>query len=205
MGTVFFFSCFSDECPSSDSGDDDDGDDIDDDDDGTADDDDDDTSNDDDDNDDSEEVWEDSTSGLMWQNGDDCCFRGNVAAAYCQNLKWSEYNDWRLPSISELRSLIRGCPETETGGECGVTDSCVDSGCFNFSCFGCSIREGPGSGRLYWPEELKGDGHLYWSSSDSTDSFIWMVDFYRGSVAVGGIINSCFVRCVRSIIGKEEK
>ncbi len=211
FGAMVFLSCFSDECPSSGAGDDDDGDDIDDD-DTAPDDDDDDTVDDDDatdddttdDDDDSEEVWEDSTSGLMWQNDWKCCDEWGEAKTYCENLTWNEKDDWRLPSISELRTLIRGCSDTETGGECGVTDSCLESDCSTLVCEeGCESFGGPGSGGRYWPEDLKGARYEYWSSSaiaGSYDTYAWIVGFGSGYIRGWGVSYTIFsVRCVRDI------
>ena len=150
------------------------------------------------------DVWEDSNSGLMWQNASDCCYDWSEAKSHCQNLNWGWYEDWRLPSISELRSLIRGCSATETGGSCGVTDSCLEYSCQDSSCHECSSGGGPADG-CYWPSQLNGDCSHYWSSSavadyDSPAWYVYFdygyVDYYRGSYVVGA---NGFggVRCVR--------
>ncbi len=145
--------------------------------------DDDDTSSDDDDYDSSlncdGEVCTDESSGLMWQNGDESNFEWVQAKSYCQDLDWGGYSDWRLPTISELRTLIRGCSETETGGPCGITDSCLNSDdCWNKACTGCTGWGGPGPGGYYRPGVLTGDGWRYWSSSADLgmNNFVYGVD-----------------------------
>ncbi len=50
----------------------------------------------------------DTTTNLMWQN--DPSLKNNImsvddAKAYCQNLKLAGFDDWRLPTISELLSI----------------------------------------------------------------------------------------------------
>ncbi len=58
--------------------------------------------------DNSKEIVHDSATGLMWQ--DDSAAKSvqkdwEDAKAYCQNLTHGGYNDWYLPTISELESL----------------------------------------------------------------------------------------------------
>lgn len=154
---------------------------------------------DDDDDEASGEVWTDPSSGLMWQNGDDCCYEWDKAKGLCQNSNWGGYGDWRLPTISELRSLIRGCSATEADGSCGVTDSCLDSDCWNGPCDGCPGMDGPGTGGRYWPAGLAGDGYWYWSSSTVADDepYAWSVDFDVGRVNTDIVYDASYVRCVR--------
>ena len=101
------------------SGDDDDDDDdddaTDDDDDDDATDDDDDTADDDDDSgddDDDDSTWTDADSGLMWQITP---MVGTKLEAedYCENLSLGGVDDWRLPTISQLRTLISEENKTE--------------------------------------------------------------------------------------------
>lgn len=166
------------------------------------------TSDDDDNNDDDdesdEEVWTDLTTGLMWQNYTDCCYNWDEAKSYCPNLSWGGYDDWRQPTISELRSLIRGCSTTETGGSCGVTDSCLDSSCYDSSCYECSYGGGPADG-CYLPSELSSNCSYFWSSSAVADSVnsAWYVYFINGHVShdnINGDVSGgtgSSVRCVR--------
>lgn len=167
----------------------------------------------DDDDDSSGEVWTDSTSGLMWQNGDSVGvekYGESESRYYCENLNWGGYSDWRLPTISELRTLVRGCPAIETGGECGVTDDCnVYSSCWSWGeCHQkCPFGQGPNNG-CYWPSELKGscgEDDSYWSSTEAIggydeDYIWWMLDYYRpgfGTFWFGCEPGVFPIRCVR--------
>jgi len=68
------------------------------------------------------EPWYDSSSGLTWQNPPTKTrMNWQAAVDYCSSLTFAE-GGWRLPTIGELRTLIRGCVDTETSGNCGVND-----------------------------------------------------------------------------------
>ena len=143
-------------------------------------------------------VWADPYSGYMWQNPS----RAEVhtwfeANDYCSNLNLGGYQDWRLPSISELRTLIRGCSETESGGACAVTDECKSLSCLS-SCNGCSTGQGPTMG-CYWPNGLVGKCARFWSSSsfEEIDDRAWLVYFDRSKLDYYGKIYDVYVRCVR--------
>lgn len=146
-------------------------------------------------------VWADSATGLEWQilpTGGKT--RWQPGYDNCETLNLGGYDDWRLPTISELRSLIRGCDATITGGACGVTDECSATPCQDLVC-NCSP---PGDGYQAWPAELAGDVGQYWSSSSVTDGVpgrVWYVDFGSGTIS-NFTINSgdrylLYTRCVR--------
>ncbi|MBI5485698.1 MAG: DUF1566 domain-containing protein [Deltaproteobacteria bacterium] len=142
--------------------------------------------------------WYDLTTGLCWQDPPDPTTRiWDDAVAYCDGLVLGGRNDWYLPTIDELRSLIRNCPATETGGSCNVTAACLGSGCRNPACSGCSYGEGPGG--AYWPAELHGLAFWYWSSSrfvgDAPNA--WEVDFDGAWVHREDLSRLFLVRCVR--------
>ena len=142
----------------------------------------------------------DPNSGLIWQNPPaDNGMEWQDAIDYCDNLSLDGHSDWRLPTISELRSLIRGCRETETGGSCTIQDDgCLSWSC-NENCSGCSDNDGPADG-CYWPEEMKGPCDNYWSSSpvEDSDYSLWIVYFYNGSMYYDVVIYYDHdVRCVR--------
>ena len=123
---------------------------------------------------------------------------------------------WRLPTISELRSLVKGCdftywdPTTNTGGACGVTDDCLASSCVEVSpasggswgpCTGCLFGEGMGEGFRYIDRIFENSEHEQsWSSSLCEDFPVhaWNIFFGRGWVDHEGVDAAMGVRCVRS-------
>lgn len=56
----------------------------------------------------------DMTTGLMWQQYEPGQMAWEEALTYCENLQWANYDDWRLPNVYELQTLIEnhGFPPT---------------------------------------------------------------------------------------------
>jgi hypothetical protein len=48
----------------------------------------------------------DITTGLMWQQGEARSMVWEASLAYCEQLELAGYDDWRLPNVRELSSLI---------------------------------------------------------------------------------------------------
>jgi len=144
-------------------------------------------------------TWLDSASGLVWQKSpNDSKMTWSAAWAYCSDLS-PESGDWRLPTIGELRSLIRGCAPTEDSAICNVEEGdCLSVSCRDTSCDGCSYLDGPGAGGCYWPEEVEGDCYRYYSSSEVADvvDHAWVVHFVSGAVNENNVGFSEYVRCV---------
>lgn len=132
--------------------------------------------------------------GYTWSPKSSSEMSWNDAVSYCDNLTVCRYFDWHLPTISELRTLVKNCYATETGGSCSVSDSCLSSECRTYSCFGCDNDISVGYSKL-------GDTGWFWSSfiiSDYTDQ-VWCVNFSDGHV--GYSLNKTTlnnVRCVRN-------
>jgi len=149
----------------------------------------------------------DPATNLCWQNPPpNVTYMWSDAVSYCDDLSLGGHNDWRLPKIQELISLLRGCVDGRATGDssrspCGVTDpDCLGSGCGANHCGGCTSGEGPGLDGSYWDPALSGNDDFYGSSSSYADdtSYAWVVDFYYGLVGANGKANGdVYVRCVR--------
>lgn len=118
---------------------------------------------------------------------------------YCDNLTECGYSDWRLPTISELRTLIKNHPATETGGECGVTDNCLTYDCHNSACQGA---DGYGYNNEYSKlgntEILRSSSHVYFEDDDTYSPATWGVLFYNAKVESIAANAAMHVRCVRN-------
>lgn len=181
------------------------GDDDDDNDEEPGDDDDDNDDDNDNDNDDTvDEVWTDTASGRMWQvTSTGGLMSWEEAVQTCDDLNLYGYDNWRLPTISELRGVIDGCPGTQTGGACGVNNGCLDEACLTVACNGCENDDGPDSG-CYWLDWAGGTCSYYWSSSRVTSvaEGAWGVHFITGGVLGSHITNQGGARCVREMESK---
>ncbi|MBO4698075.1 DUF1566 domain-containing protein [bacterium] len=145
--------------------------------------------------------WEDPETKLMWSMKSLDSLRWNSAVSYCEDLEEGGYSDWRLPTIDELRTLIRNCANTEPDGDCRVTDDgCLKESCANYFC-GCDYRGG-NNGAYY--SKMGDDGGIYlWSSSTQSDEadHAWTVCFDQGRVLAYDKdykYNEYPARCVRS-------
>lgn len=148
----------------------------------------------------------DFSSGLMWSKTASSTMNWYDAVSYCNNLKEIGFDDWHLPNIDELRTLIKN-RKTVYGGACGVSE---ENGCLSWSCFdwdycaedcngsfdGCpSYSDGRYS--------IFGDTSWFWSSStvSGDSSQAWIVSFWDGCVANpvnAKNNNEVNVRCVRN-------
>jgi hypothetical protein len=121
------------------------------------------------------------------------------------------YDNWRLPNIDELRTLVRGNPSSETDGACPVHEGSPKEDMTDPACVQAPDYEGPGTGGCYWAPELtgpcdrkdpadEGDRALETVSSTlaSNDNF-WVGDvlFDQGSVVFNHIYSLAEARCVR--------
>jgi uncharacterized protein (TIGR02145 family) len=129
--------------------------------------------------------------GLCWSDASNYTMRWDEAVTYCEEL------GGRLPTISELRTLIKNCPGAETGGECGVTDECLSSDCQNDACVGIDEDKYDESGKY----SVFGDKGHFWSSSERSDyaeDAVWIVHFSYGCyVPSSRKTSKSDVRCVK--------
>ena len=131
-----------------------------------------------------------------WSSKSSAAMPWKQAVKYCENLKEGEFSDWRLPTISELRSLITKCESTEASGICGVSDNCLSmDSCKNNACKGCGNKVG---------HNKFGDKGFFWSSSiNSENKNAWYIDFTYASIHSHSDSDK-FVRCVRSEITRDD-
>jgi len=125
-------------------------------------------------------------NGLMWEEGSRE-MNWHQAMNYANNLRLGGYDDWRLPTIDELKEVVR-------------------------SCGGTPMRYGNKDYSSIWAEnranipyqnclEKKGFTNFrYWSSTTNANYREDAWDVYLGSGSVGSYYknNSGYVRCVRT-------
>ena len=141
----------------------------------------------------------DSTSHLTWSTKSDW----PTPSSSCSG-SFGGFSDWRLPTISELRTLIQNCSKTQMpGGSCGIThpDHLSYYNDWNDACDGCPYdKNHPGQYSKF------GDSEFFWSSSIGSDlNHAWIVAFSFGAVGIWSgyydngypIDDSFYVRCVR--------
>jgi hypothetical protein len=123
---------------------------------------------------------------------------GARRSTHCDQLALGE-GPWHLPTIDELRTLIDGCPGTEPGGACEVSDDCHGGGCLSADCSACEDLAGPGTGGCYAPPELEGPCSLFWTSlpDDQNDGFSWAINLRDGDVTSVIDGSLMYARCVR--------
>ncbi|MBR4532419.1 DUF1566 domain-containing protein [bacterium] len=142
----------------------------------------------------------DSSTNLMWSTRNNAMMDWDSAIDYCSNLNEEGYNDWHLPTIDELRTLIQNCPNTETGGSCKVTNNCLSSSCRNDDyCNGCGIHNDGSLSKFGNSDFPSYNDPWFWSSSvksDNTNS-AWIILFSHANISSSNKTGTKYVRCVR--------
>jgi hypothetical protein len=140
--------------------------------------------------------------GLTWQDPPAAEKMARAQArAYCADLVVGGADDWRLPTISELRALVAGCPATEPGGTCTLVEEGGQASPPPYeSCNGCPGGGGPGVAGCYW-RDRGGTCGVYWSTTTlyRFPSEGFALDFITASMmTLGQFEEAQFnVRCVR--------
>ena len=128
---------------------------------------------------------------LQWSNKAPRSMNWNDAVNYYKNLN----NDWRLPNIDELRTLIQNHPGTQRSGSCPISAKTGKLALRRDWTNDCRGRDGSNFSKL-------GDTDWLWSSSTLSDDSngAWSISFSDGEMSAEAKLRGRYVRCVR---GKE--
>lgn len=128
-------------------------------------------------------------SNLCWSELENSTTH-EAAESFCKN------TGGRLPTISELRTLIQNCPNSETDGTCKVTDECYSEECWDEStCYSCEKD-------LTGKYSVFGDSAQgVWASNERSDSICkhWSIDFQTADIGscYGELQPHSSFRCVK--------
>jgi hypothetical protein len=146
------------------------------------------------------QVWPDPATGLEWQLvAPFDTMSWEQAKTHCLQLPLNG-GGWHLPTLDELRTIIRDCPATVVGGECNVSlQDCLLWQCRGDSCMGCPFGGGNGLAGCYWPQELSGKCASYWASEGLADKpdLAWHIGFQGAYISPTYQNAKTHVRCVR--------
>ena len=113
-------------------------------------------------------VVKDSDTKLEWQDNILIKKRWNDAITYCENLELDNKNDWRLPNINELKTIVLETQYAPT----------IDK-IFKFK-----------TSTPYWSSTWR-------KYPSSLYSYRWTVQFNDGKIIYWESSDNCDVRCVR--------
>jgi len=148
----------------------------------------------------------DSSRGNLWSEKISDTTWGN-AKTHCEGLNTSNYggfnSGWHLPTISELRTLIKICTKNAMpGGSCEVRDDesavCLENTCWTGTAAGNCVKCDKYTDGRY---SKLGDTDYLWSSSlmlPAETNYAWTVEFDTGSVRNNHVDTLYYsARCVR--------
>lgn len=166
--------------------------------------------------------WCDRKTELCWQNpqkdastDDNGGISSFDAVRYCQELTFGGYDDWRLPTIDELRTIIKGAPLSRPRGLCGLREGSALGGTTALDILLCYGRLKSfmcrGDGGCCWDSNITGTcdtvdpastTHFleYWSSTpaaDDPENWVGFVFFDTGTVGFNHAQSFGAARCVR--------
>lgn len=141
-------------------------------------------------------IWYDIDTGLMWENPPEGGLgTWQEADEYCSSLQLAGHANWRLPTISELRTLVHGWPATESDGECRITDECVVASCYSSECAGTTAQ----AGQCLWADGLAGEcQEPFYSSISHNESYMLVLVYDKAMVTAYHRNNNGHFRCTRS-------
>ena len=147
----------------------------------------------------------DSETGFMWSKKSSVSISG--VKSFCSDLSEGNFNNWRLPNIDELRSLINGCSNTKVGGNCKVsaTNGCLSETCWDDeTCFSCGTTSASTISKFGDSEDFCSSSPFSPTDSDYDYYYGWLfgVEFSTGGILIWntdyvGSDDKAYIRCVR--------
>ncbi|MBP5405576.1 DUF1566 domain-containing protein [bacterium] len=137
---------------------------------------------------------EDTSTGMIWSTIVLNRMDWGNAKAYCEDFEEGGYNDWHLPNVDEIRTMIRNCSKMITGGECPVSESNgIDSSIVNNWLVSCSCSDTEAESVLGTRNKT------LWTSSSVPVStmYAWTLDS-NFSLSMEDKETIAFFHCVRS-------
>jgi len=126
-------------------------------------------------------------NGLMWEKEtrEMNCYS---AMDYVKNLRLGGYSDWRLPTVDELKEVVRSCGGTSVEYLDKNFNSIVDKNKANSSYQSCYKNKGFRYDSWYWSS----------TSISGRTGYAWIVNFNGGGVSYYYKDNNSYLRCVRA-------
>jgi len=117
----------------------------------------------------------DTTTGLMWQQGDVPNKTWQEALAYAEGLSLADYDDWRLPTKKELQTIV------------------------NYS------RHSPAVDMTIFPSTLSSGYWSSTTTSVYSGGYAWYIDFNHGIVSYDNKTDAYAVYAVRTVRGGQNR
>ena len=137
---------------------------------------------------------EDPETGIVWsQNINTGSYDPDyvMAAGMCRESNNGGISQWRLPTISEIRTILKSDALT-TGGDCDVADTCNAGACYVDE----ECRTGAPIESIFY-----NDTYMVSSTMIDDENHAWGVDFFTGSIVSYARNDDLYpmitVRCVK--------
>ena len=162
---------------------------------------------------DGEGIWQDPHTGLIWSEKYYLADTPTLESltAFCEDLAEGGFGDWKMPTIDELRTLIRNCSNTEPYGICSISE---ENGSLEYE--GDDMWICDCEWKDEWTQQVGKDEFIYdnggyysrlgddqdvvlcSSSLNSYNSGLWCVGFDIAEIGVASPGKVNVVRCVGS-------
>ena len=148
----------------------------------------------------------DHVTGYIWQKSQSTeKLTYEQAVSYCDNLVINDITHWSIPTISQLRTIIRDCPTVMIDGKCRVTDLCNSyKQCWdNEDACSCILQQNkaPFIDKTIWDLPADKDAKFY-SNTENPDTMpgyksYWLFGIKAGAILSDASSTSAYVKCIK--------